>query len=242
MEHQEQRTETIHFPRLDVGIAQPGELSDEEIRALVKSLIDATYDPLDVSAEEMRTEIKDGVRHMRKRLQAVLPERIRHLFGKAGEAVERLIYPGYTRKEFQEGYTRRLQQYLAEGRLMVGRTNGEVAGAIAFGKWGKYEGREVHETTKGTILPRYRNRGYYTQLKGAAMEHLLREHPGCPVMTVTKNPAIIGHMRKHFPGTQDIPLGSDHPLALAHKERILRSEFEKMVREGNVVLFYDPGN
>lgn len=73
-----------------------------------------------------------------------------------------------------------------------------------------------------------------------AISHLLKAHPDSPIMTVTKNSAIIGHMRQYFPETQEIGLGSSHPLAKELHKQIGEPEFSKMVRKGNIILWYDP--
>lgn len=223
---------------LEVGVAKSEDLTEQDIAALAESLVASTFDLLNVKAEESRMTIKDRIQKLRDKARATLPKG--EIVAGWSQKVADLVYPGYTRNDFVQGYQNRIRRLLAAGELVVGKSNGRVVGMIGFGKWGDHEGREVYETTKGTILPEFCGKGLYTKIKEAAMSHLMEAHPGCPIMTVTKNPMIIGHMRKHFPGTQEIPLGADHPLAKELQKQIGEPEFGKMVSKGNVILWYDP--
>lgn len=221
---------------LEVGVAKPEDLTEQDIAALAESLVASTFGLLNVQAEESRMKIKDTIQRVRDRAGLTVSGTV----GKWSQKVANLVYPGYTRNDFIQGYQNRIRKLLAAGELVAGKSNGRVVGMIGLHKWGDWEGREVYETTKGTVLDEYRGKGFYTKIKDAAMSHLMEAHPGCPIMTVTKNPAIVSHMRKHFPGTQEIPLGSDHPLAKELQKQIGEPEFGKMVNKGNVILWYDP--
>ncbi len=212
---------------LEVGIAQPGDLTEQDISALAESLVTNTFDSLDVKWEKTRMGIKDAIQAVRSKAKII-------------SKIADFVYPGYTRRDFIQGYQNRIRKLLANGELMIGKSNGRVVGIIGFYRSMEWEGREVYGTTKGTVLDEYRGKGYYTKIKNAAVQCLLENHPDCPIMTVTKNPAIIGHMRKYFPATQEILLGSDHPLAKELQHDIGEPEFSKMVSNGNVILWYDP--
>lgn len=224
--------------KMEVAVAKPEELNEDDVKALAESLVDSTFGTLNVRAEESRMKIKDTIHVWRERLKLA-----RFPFASNIEAwsdkVADLVYKGYTRKDFIDGYQRGIAKMLNAGQLMVGRIDGRVAACIGMRKWGDHEGREVWETTKGTTLPEFRGKHLYPKLKEVAMNHLQTEHPGCPIMTVTKNPAIIGHMRKYFPGTQEIPLGSGGPIDEKLKAQIGEPEYSKMVEKHNVILWYE---
>lgn len=223
---------------LEVSVAKPEDLTEQDIAALAESLVASTFDLLNVKAEESRMIIKDRIQKLRDKARATLPKG--DMIASWSQKVADLVYPGYTRADFIYGYQNRIRKLLVAGELVVGKSNGRVVGMIGFGKWGDFEGREVYETTKGTILTEFRGKGLYTKIKEVAMSHLMEAHPGCPIMTVSKSPMIRGHMQKYFPVTQEIPLDSNHPLAKELQKQIGEPEFSKMVSKGNVILWYDP--
>ena len=218
---------------LEVRIAKPGDLTEEDIADCAESLIEKTFDKLNVPAEEIRMRIKDSIQVIRNKLGKAFP---------GSKSFANLVYPGYTHKEFIEGYTNRIQNLLNSGELMIGKSNGRVVGIIGFYKCPDFEGREVYGTTKGTVLKEFSGKGFYSKIKNAAMENLREAHPNSPIITITKNNKIIEHMKKYYPVTEEIPLDSEHPLSRNMKKDIGEPEFSKMVREDNVILWYDPKN
>lgn len=218
---------------LEVSIAKPGDLTEEDIAVFAESLIEKTFDKLKVPAEEIRMRIKDSIQVIRNKLGKAFP---------GSKSFANLVYPGYTRKYFIESNKYRIQNLLNSGGLMIGKSNGRVVGIIGFYKCPDFEGREVYGTTKGTVLEEFRDKRFYSKIKNNVMEHLREAHPNSPIITITKDEKVIGHMKKYYPVTEEIPLGSDHPLSRNAKKDIGEPEFSKMVREDNVILWYDPKN
>lgn len=61
---------------LEVHIAQPGDLTEEDISVLAESLVANTFDLLNVQAEEIRMTIKDEIHQIRDRAGEIFDGRL----------------------------------------------------------------------------------------------------------------------------------------------------------------------
>ncbi|MDP2624949.1 MAG: hypothetical protein Q8P27_02065 [Candidatus Peregrinibacteria bacterium] len=223
-----------------VGVATLENITDYEMNLLSDTLVETTFDLLEVRGEEERMFLKDKIRRTRERIRGTIPA-LEGIVDSWTKKVMDAVYPGYTRGDFVDGYRSTFRRLRDSGGLMIGRNEkGEIVGAIGMCEFGEWDGRTAYETTKGIVLPEHRGKGHYSRIKGAALAKILEEHPDSPVVTVSKNPKVIAQMERNYPGTEIIPLGADHPLAAHHRKQIGEPETSKMIAKGNVVIYYDP--
>jgi len=221
---------------LEVNIAKPGDLSEQDIYNLAESISEGLFEPINVRAKEIRMKIKDTIKSIRKRVILTAGGMI----DKWSNKIAHQVFPNYTRQDSIESHRDRIKGLLESGQLMVGKLKGQVVGIVGFQNWGEWEGREVYATVSEIVLDKYRGKKNYKKIKDAVMSHLLINHPDCPILLTTKKTEVKGYMKKYFPGTKEIPFESNHPLVEKLKESYSEYGFKKAVEEGYVILWYDP--
>jgi hypothetical protein len=136
-------------------------------------------------------------------------------------------------------YRHEIEELLNKGQLVVGKLDEQVVGMIAYNLWGEFDGREVYELSKGSVLDECQGRGYYDQLKRFIIDYLKKEHPDCLTVAFSRNPKVIEHGKKHFPGMQVISLLSDHPIAVKFCSSCDQDSLDDMIKRGIQILLYD---
>lgn len=84
------------------------------------------------------------------------------------------------------------------GDMLVARVDGKVAGMLGMRKLpGLFEGRQLYEHLKASVLPQYEKRGIFAQLKKQAVE-MNCEESGDPLWLVhSKNPIVLKKTEKY---------------------------------------------
>jgi hypothetical protein len=226
----------IQDDKLEVSIGKPGDLTDEEINAFARSIVDSLFVLLDLVGKESRMKIKDVITDICKRVRLKSGGKADELSWKIAEAV----YPSYTRNDSFRSHQNFIKELLDAGELMIGKVNGHVVGIVGFNKLGEWGGREIKEIRSITVLKEHREKGYFKAITDAVMLHLLKTNPECLIVARTKKPIIKNYMRKYFPGTQEIPFSADTLIINQIKKGYGEQIFNRLADEGYVLLWYDP--
>jgi GNAT superfamily N-acetyltransferase len=224
--------------------AKPEDVSEQDLEILMKNLIDFTFLPQDVIAEEVRMKIRDRVEPLRSIVEKFNNPRLNKIFAKLQDC----LYGGYTKKEHVAGSIRTIMKAFDKGIVLAvkdGERTVGIAGAVSKKKMPEGDGRDIYELTKVSVLPEYRGRKFGSKLIEERLRMVKDTYPDCPLATATRNPKAMSVYRRL--GWKEVSWGdgSEIDLLIAGKKpdgsdpRWLR-EYENMKAKGYKTFFFDP--
>lgn len=224
--------------------AKPEDVSEQDLEILMKNLIDFTFLPQDVIAEEVRMKIRDKVEPLKGVVEKFNSPRLNKIFAKLQDC----LYGGYTKKEHVAGSIRTIMKAFDKGIVLAvkdGERTVGIAGAVSKKKMPEGDGRDIYELTKVSVLPEYRGNKFGSKLIEERLRMVRKTYPDSPLATATRNPMAMSVYRRL--GWEEVSWGdgSEIDLLIAGKKpdgsdpRWLR-EYENMKAKGYKIFFFDP--
>ncbi|KKP38086.1 MAG: hypothetical protein UR28_C0022G0008 [Candidatus Peregrinibacteria bacterium GW2011_GWF2_33_10] len=182
-----QRDEKVK-ENLDIQIVTATEenFTEADIIKLMREFCVETFDPIGGSTVEARNQIRKTLKNTDDKT----------LMNNIEETLEPTPV-GFFIKSLQRN-VQKMNKLVKEGNVQLALCNGKVIGAIAARIGGKMaDGRAVYEFTQAIVLPEFRKRNIYTQIKDTLIIKLRSKNVNCGFISSTENPSVIKYCQEH---------------------------------------------